>query len=130
MALPIFSSRAAAIFHFSSSACRRYSVYDSTTQSQIEVLHTLVENLRSNEKEYARVLNDVPIVVLMLDVRGRILFLNHAWSELSGYSSIDATGQPLAMFLAHPEEDQVLPASKLIAVADKPIKKSGMSVDS
>ena len=61
--------------------------------------------LEESEHRYRSVVDHLKEIVFQADARGRWVFLNPAWSEITGYSIEESLGQPWHQFI-HPEDKQ------------------------
>ena len=59
--------------------------------------------LLQSEKKYRSVVESIKEVIFQLDAEGRWLFLNPAWSEITGFACEETRGRPFAEYL-HPED--------------------------
>ena len=76
-----------------------------------QLYHRLVEQLRSSDVHYHELVNQLPEVVLELDLKGRLTFLNAAWFHELGYPVEESTGQSIYQFVPqehHPPIAQIL----------------------
>jgi PAS domain S-box-containing protein len=65
--------------------------------------------LRASEQKYRTVVDNVRDVVFRTDAQGRLMFLNPAWTDITGYSVGESLGKPLGAFmLASGEGDAAL----------------------
>jgi PAS domain S-box-containing protein len=65
---------------------------DITKRKQVE------RALRSSEQKYRTVVENVRDVVFRTDADGRFMFLNPAWTDVTGYPIEDALGQPFKAY--------------------------------
>ena len=61
--------------------------------------------LEESEHRYRSVVDHLKEIVFQADARGRWVFLNPAWSEITGHSVEESLGQPWYKFI-HPEDKQ------------------------
>ena len=83
-----------------------------------ESLHRSQPRIVANERRYSVTLSSIGDAVIATDTQARVTFLNPVAEELTGWSRVDATGQPLAEVFRivneqtrHPVED---PAAKVL----------------
>ena len=75
-------------------------------KSTSETMHTqvqyhLMQELAASEKRYRLLVESLQEIVFTIDHKGRLLFLNHAWSATLGYALEDCLQLPLSSFLAN-----------------------------
>ncbi|HBB33758.1 MAG TPA: hypothetical protein DDZ80_19285 [Cyanobacteria bacterium UBA8803] len=71
-----------------------------------QLLATLQESqrqLRQSQERYQSVVDNVREVIFQTDAKGRWMFLNPAWTELTGFSIEESLGLPFWKFI-HPED--------------------------
>lgn len=90
----------------------RNAVTDSILEELGSVAHGIalcVERKRSEEAlgvsefKYRSVVENIKEVIFQVDEKGRFLFVNPAWTSITGYKVKDTTGTPLANYI-HPED--------------------------
>ncbi len=64
------------------------------------------DKLRESESQYRSVVNGVREVIFQTDAAGSFTFLNHAWTEVSGFTVEDALNRPILDYL-HPDDRAV-----------------------
>jgi PAS domain S-box-containing protein len=64
-----------------------------------QLYHRLVEQLRSTDVRYHELVNQLPEVVLELDLQGRLTFLNAAWFDELGYPAEESIGKSVYQFV-------------------------------
>lgn len=67
------------------------------------IQNQLIERLAESERRHRELLDDLPDVVVSLDPRGRLTYLNAAWRARFGYAPEDTRDRPLREFL-HPDD--------------------------
>lgn len=72
---------------------------DITQRKQVE------RALRASEKKHRTVVENVRDVVFGTDADGRFMFLNPAWTDVTGYPVEDAMGQPFAAYTSNGNGD-------------------------
>ena len=72
---------------------------DITKRIQVE------RALRASEQKYRTVVENVRDVVFGTDADGRFMFLNPAWTDVTGYPVEDAMGQPFAAYTSNGNGD-------------------------
>lgn len=55
--------------------------------------------LRESERRYRSVVDTIREIVYRIDLKGNFLFLNPAWTEITGYAVDESVGRPLLDFL-------------------------------
>ena len=80
------------------------------TDLQVQATTRLIEALYESEARMCRRINLLSEVVFELDLTGRIVFLNSAWTQSLGLSEASTLGQPLGEF-AYPEDRDLLEAT-------------------
>lgn len=63
----------------------------------------LYTEVRRNEERYRSVVDNAQEVICQLDAAGRYLFLNAAWSRMTGYTVTESLGRSRLMYI-HPED--------------------------
>jgi len=61
------------------------------------------EAVRLNEERYRFVVNSVQEVIFQIDITGNWIFLNPAWTEITGFSVYQTLGTPFLNYV-HPED--------------------------
>jgi PAS domain S-box-containing protein len=74
----------------------------NSEEAPSQLYHRLVEQLRSTDVRYHELVNQLPEVVLEVDLKGRLTFLNAAWFSELGYPVEESMGQSVYRFI--PEE--------------------------
>ncbi|MGQ4645872.1 ATP-binding protein [Lyngbya aestuarii] len=64
------------------------------------------EAVRLNEERYRFVVNSVQEVIFQIDITGNWIFLNPAWTEITGFSVSQSLGTPFLNYI-HPEERHI-----------------------
>jgi PAS domain S-box-containing protein len=59
--------------------------------------------LKESEQKYRSLVNNLKEVIFQTDIGGNFLFLNPAWTEISGFSVAESLGNNFAEFI-HPED--------------------------
>ena len=80
------------------------------TDLQVQATTRLIEALYESEARMRRRVNLLSEVVFELDLTGRIVFLNSAWTQSLGLSEAGSLGRPLGEF-AWPEDRDLLEAT-------------------
>jgi PAS domain S-box-containing protein len=80
------------------------------TDLQVQATTRLIEALYESEARMRRRINLLSEVVFELDLTGRIVFLNSAWTQSLGLSEASSLGRPLGEF-AWPEDRGLLEAT-------------------
>ncbi len=65
-----------------------------------QIQYRLVHQLAASEKRHRLLVEKLKAIVFIIDRKGRLIFLNHAWREILGYSLGDCLQLPLSSFLA------------------------------
>ena len=55
--------------------------------------------LRESERKYRQVVDGVHEVILQFDLAGRLVFLNKAWYEITGFTNNESLGAPFEIFV-------------------------------
>jgi PAS domain S-box-containing protein len=76
---------------------------------QVQATTRLIEALHESEARMRRRINLLSEVVFELDLTGRIVFLNSAWTRALGLSEASSLGRPLGEF-TWPEDRKLLEA--------------------
>lgn len=63
----------------------------------------LAEKIATSEHKYRSLVENVHEVIFQMDIQGRWLFLNQAWSDISGYDVKDSLGKNFLDFV-HPHD--------------------------
>lgn len=63
------------------------------------------EALRQSEEKYRSVVDNVKEVIFQTDTSGHWIFLNAAWTEITGYAVADSLGTPFYNYI-HPDDRQ------------------------
>src|SRR5436190_16092370 len=71
----------------------------NSEEAPSQLYHRLVEQLRSSDVHYHELVEQLPEVVLELDLKGRLTFLNAAWFDELGYPVEESTGQSIYEFV-------------------------------
>ncbi len=80
------------------------------------------QTLRESEKRYETLAQSVPVGIFHTDARGACLWVNHAWTGITGLSHEDSLGEAWADGL-HPEDrDRVFAAWKAANAASEPYR--------
>jgi len=93
------------------------------TDLQVQATTRLIEALYESEARMRRRVNLLSEVVFELDLEGRIVFLNSAWSQSLGLSEASSLGQPLGEF-AWPEDRDRLQATLAGAQPSNPAPRA------
>ena len=64
------------------------------------------EDLKESEKKYRSVVNNLKEVIFQIDKTGRFLFLNPAWTQITGFSIRETLGKSFWQFI-HPDDRQI-----------------------
>lgn len=75
-----------------------YLISHAQFAEKVTTIQTNEEKYRQLYKTHNRLLNHLSTVVMELDVKGRILFTNQAWTELTGFEEAESRGQFLHEF--------------------------------
>ncbi|MCU7904368.1 MAG: EAL domain-containing protein [Candidatus Thiodiazotropha sp. (ex Epidulcina cf. delphinae)] len=62
-------------------------------------------NLKASERRYHSVVDNIKEVIFQVDGQGKLLFLNPAWSEITGFSVEESLATPFLDFV-HPDDRQ------------------------
>jgi two-component system cell cycle sensor histidine kinase/response regulator CckA len=81
------------------------AVVDSRSQKPV-LLFKAQEALRASEERYRRIVETTNDGIGILDIDGKITFVNRRLAEMFGYSPGEMLGSPLARFIADPIEAQ------------------------
>lgn len=77
----------------------------ATLRHYIQSLEETRELLEYSDTRLRKLVNSMHEILFELDADGRILFLNPAWRELTGFATDDALGKPFSDFLM--DEDAI-----------------------
>src|SRR5436190_403886 len=105
-----------------SAAITPFKEFDVSNSEEVpsQLYHRLVEQLRSSDVRYHELVNQLPEVVLELDLKGRLTFLNAAWFDELGYPVEESTGRSIYQFVPqehHPPIAQILSGASPSRVA-------------
>lgn len=67
----------------------------SITDHWLRAKLSSAEALRESEERYRSVLGEIDEVIFRTDVAGRLIFLNPAWTQITGYTPEESLGTPL-----------------------------------
>jgi PAS domain S-box-containing protein len=67
----------------------------------------VVEALQKREQQYRSLMENLQEVVFQTDSAGQWTFLNHTWTEITGFTSAESIGKNLLEFV-HPDDRQIL----------------------
>ena len=82
----------------------------------------VIEALRESERRYQTLASAVPVGIFRIDSRGRYLYLNERWAELTGVSIEAVMADPRARPL-HPEDaGKILELSRRALAEGKPLR--------
>jgi len=73
------------------------------TGAEVDSLRTLNRALQDSQERHRQMVELVNSVIFRLDVAGQLVFLNAAWTRISGYEVSQSLGRPLIDFL-HPDD--------------------------
>lgn len=76
-----------------------YLVSNAQYAARLKSLQQSKDDYRLVSESHQRLLNHLGTVVLEMDLKGRILFLNKAWARLTGFSVNSSIGREFASFL-------------------------------
>ncbi len=80
-------------------------------RKQMERTAQLYNSLRASERDYSAVINSVNDVIFETDRQGRIVFLNDAWTRLTGLDTMESLGKSLFDYLQ--DQDRIEPMEAL-----------------
>ena len=72
---------------------------DITTRKRVE------RALRASEQKYRTVVENVRDVVFRTDAEGQLMFLNPAWTDVTGYPVEDSLGQPFGAYILNSNDE-------------------------
>ncbi|CAN1213339.1 hypothetical protein TUMEXPCC7403_24250 [Tumidithrix helvetica PCC 7403] len=88
----------------------------SPSESELQDLiqYRLADKLAESEKRYREMVENLYEVVFETDAKGKLIFLNSAWTENLGYATPSSLGLPLIQFL-HPDDRNLAAISDNVA---------------
>lgn len=94
-------------------AAGAWGIEDSDVEALVSFMHQLIQDrqeaeiiLAEREAQHRTVLESVREVIFQVDVRGKIRFINMAWTEISGWTSRETLGKSFLDFI--PQSDHHL----------------------
>lgn len=82
-----------------------YLISNAQFEEKVIAIKRSKEQYQHLLEEHQRLLDHLSTVVMELDLKGQIRFVNEAWKSVTGYNFTDTIGRSLAAFEHHSDED-------------------------